>query len=233
MNVTIHQPHFFPWLGYFNKLANTDIFVVLDDVQFRTQYFQNRTLIKTIQSRSEWITVPISHEKIKPTISNTNIYGSYWKKKVIRNLEVNYCKAPFFNYYINDISKIITQSGISLLKLNIDTISYINSILNIKTKIIFSSDYKTSLEPTTRVIELCKASNCNNLIIGEGNSQYYHDIERIKSNNIKIIKQDFRRNHPVYSQINGVFLKNLSILDLLFNVGSDESENIIKTIWTI
>ena len=62
MIVGIHQPEYLPWLGFFDKISQSDIFVMLDNVQYEKNYFQNRNRIR-IQSGWAWLTVPVMTKK--------------------------------------------------------------------------------------------------------------------------------------------------------------------------
>ena len=89
MIISIHQPNYIPWLGFFKKIESSDLFVLLDDVQFSKNDFQNRNIIRTIDG-SMWLTVPI-HSSSKSMINQINIVkNSNWISKHEKSIEVNY-----------------------------------------------------------------------------------------------------------------------------------------------
>src|SRR5215216_4803864 len=115
MIVSIHQPNFLPWLGYFDKLLKSDVFVLFDDVQFpRGKTYANRVLIKTINGEA-WITVPVADRGELQLIKDVSIAANpVWKRKLIKTLEVNYAKAPFTKKYLMGLKDVIEKAGDSL-----------------------------------------------------------------------------------------------------------------------
>ncbi len=105
---TIHQPHFLPWLGYYNKLTNSDVFVVQDDVQFRKLYFQNRTFIKNMHGQRHRITIPVSfgHSDL---IRDVKIAGSKWLLSLLRTIEYSYRRSPYFELVWDDFCRILSK----------------------------------------------------------------------------------------------------------------------------
>src|SRR5436190_10333101 len=98
MLIAIHQPHYLPWLRYFEKIARSDIFIVLDDVQYEKNGFQNRNKIKTGQGWM-YLTVPVRKPTQRPLVEIEIDNGIGWREKHRRALEMNYCKAPYFERY--------------------------------------------------------------------------------------------------------------------------------------
>ncbi len=95
MIVSVHQPQYLPWLGYFDKIERSDIFVFLDNVQFKKNEWQNRNKIKTSEGW-QWLSVPVIH-KFMQKISEVKINNTvWWGKKHLNALVTNYSKAPFF-----------------------------------------------------------------------------------------------------------------------------------------
>jgi hypothetical protein len=135
--VSIHQPHYLPWLRYFEKISRSDVFIVLDDVQYEKNGFQNRGKIKTPQG---WIylTVPI----LKPTqrpISTIQVDNSVnWREKHRRALEMNYGKAPFFGQYWPELLAIYEREWTHLQALNRAMLELFLGQLEIRTRIVYS-----------------------------------------------------------------------------------------------
>ena len=122
MKVTIHQPEHLPWLGFFHKINMADVYVVLDNVQYRRRYFQNRNKIRT-KNGWQWITIPLEKENrgallIKDAvIFNDNLN---WKRKNIESIYYNYCKTPYFKYIWDEFNAIYSADYSNLLDLNLD-----------------------------------------------------------------------------------------------------------------
>jgi len=222
MIVTIHQPQYLPWLGYFDKAHRADIFIILDNVQFKKNDWQNRNRIRTSQGW-QWLTVPVLHNHgqsiIEVKINNT----IKWRKAHCHAIKMNYSKAPFFNEYMGFFESVYNREWESLVDINIYFIEKIIEWLGIKTKIVKASDFQATEESTQRLVDLCKEFDATTYLSGPDGEKYM-DINKFEDNNIHLKIQDF--HHPVYSQLwtggkNENFISHMSVIDLLFNYGSD------------
>jgi hypothetical protein len=218
MIISIHQPQFLPWLGYFEKMARADVFVLLDDVQFKKNEWQNRNRIRTSQG-CQWLTVPVLHN-FGQSISEIKTNNKEdWQKSHLKALELNYCKAPYFNQYFGYFEKIYNEKWEKLVDINIRFILQLVELLGIQTKIVQSSSYNCSNERTQRLIDLCKHFHAKTYLAGEG-GQHYLDPTQFEQDNIQVTFQKYE--HPTYPQMwmhKGDFISHLSIADLLFNCG--------------
>jgi len=230
ITVSIHQPHFFPWLNYFNKVAKANVFIWLDDVQYRRRYFQNRAKIKT-QNAELWITVPIKKADYLAEIKSIEILEDSMFK-MIKTIKSLYVKAPFFNDYFEDVSLILSANHQYLSELNYSLFTYFNRVLGITTQIVKSSEINvgTVANPNERLVKLCSHFNATHYIAGKGGKNYM-DLELFKRNNIEILWQEFPNQSIIYPQINGTFVPGLSVLDVLFNVGAEQTRKFINTEW--
>ena len=117
MRVTIHQPEHLPWLGFFHKVNMADVFVVLDNVQFRKDYFLNRNQIRTACGKT-WITIPVKNKMVM--IKEVKISCEHkWVKKYLNFIKENYIKSSFYSKYIDDLKRIINDACNCLCALNI------------------------------------------------------------------------------------------------------------------
>ena len=222
MIVSIHQPQFLPWFGYFDKIASSDVFILLDNVQFKKNEWQNRNKIKTPQGW-QWLTVPILHDfgqKISEVKINNQIK---WRESHLKTIYLNYKKSPFFGNYINFFEELYGQSWECLGDINIFVIKKISWVLGIQTKIVKASDYQATEDNTQRLIDLCEFVGADSYLSGRDGPNYL-DLDKFASNNIKVVVQDYQ--HPVYQQLwagrnNEGFVSHLAIIDLLFNYGKD------------
>lgn len=220
MIVTIHQPQFLPWLGYFDKIRRADTFILLDNTQYKKNEWQNRNRIK-IHDGWQWLTVPVIHN-FGQLIMEVKINNCVdWKRKHINALKLNYSKAPFFNEYFPGIEAIYDQPWTNLCDINIAFIDQIVSWLNLDIDIVKASDFDVIEDGTLRLVELCKSLGSKKYLSGAGGNSYL-DFELFKQNGVEVIIQDYQ--HPVYQQtfsqnVKSDFESNLSIVDLLFNCG--------------
>jgi len=218
--VSIHQPGYLPWLGFFKKIMSCDIFVFLDDVQYEKRGWQNRNRIRT-NTGTVLLTVPVK-SKLGMNLNEVKINNqSNWTRKHKKSIEVSYSKTPHFNEYWNDFKKIYDRDFELLIELNMKIIYYIMEKLNIRTKTIFSSELHISEKSSNRILEICKALNCYEYLSGSQGKSYLNEADFVK-NNISVKFQNF--HHPVYRQIYEPFISNMAIIDLLFNEGRDSVE---------
>src|SRR5262245_45426803 len=117
MIVAIHQPQYLPWLPYCDKADSCDAFVYLDNVQYQKNGLQNRNQIKSATGAT-WLTVPV-HASLSNSIAETAIAGSFWHKKHVRTIEMNYARAPYRDWFSSQLSKIIQGDWSRLSDLNI------------------------------------------------------------------------------------------------------------------
>jgi hypothetical protein len=222
MIISIHQPHFFPWFGYFDKIINSDVFVLYDDVQFEKNYFQNRTLIKNLKGEKHWFGIQVQKASLSTNINDIMIASVFKPSSVLDMLSQNYRKAPYFKDYFSSISDILLDNNISLCDVNYKSLKFILKLLEVNTQIIVSSDLEiVADEPNRKIVEICNKLNANTYLAGQGGKNYM-DQELFRQNNINIIWQDFDPNTITYEQINGEFIAGLSIIDALFNIGHVE-----------
>jgi hypothetical protein len=227
MIVGIHQPEHLPWLGFWDKLYKSDLFVLLDNTQFRKNYFQNRNRIRTANGWI-WITVPVfTKDKATQQINEVeinNVTDVRWQKKHWKTIEQNYIKAPYFNKYKDIFHKFYLKKWDKLADLNINFIYEIKKLLGIKTEIIIGSSLDVKGERSDLLLDICKKVGATTYLSGKFGKDYL-DISKFKGENIEIVFQEF--NHPVYSQVFMPFIPEMSIIDLIFNEG-EKSLTIIR-----
>jgi len=222
MKGTILQPTYLPWIGYFQMIASSDVYVVFDHVQFERKSWQQRNKIKTANGVT-YLTVPVQKSSQQSLISEIKI--SYDRQDTLENhwktIELAYKKAPYFEKYKSDFEKIYFKTHILLKDLNIEIIKLVCDILDIKKKIIFSSELNLKdqdLGKNEKVINLCKNQGITYLYDAKG-AETFLDKSLFKEQGIEINFQEFA--HPQYPQLWGEFVPYLSIIDLLFNCGPD------------
>ena len=219
MKISIHQPGYLPGLSFFRKIVEADVFIFLDDSQYEKNGWQNRNKIK-VNGQSSWITVPV-HADISMKLNEIKVVQNIdWRKKHCKSFEINYSKAKFFQEYWNELENIYQKNHEFLIELNIDLIKFILKKNGITKKIIKSSELNIQEKSSKRILEICKSLNADTYISGMGlPDKKYLNVNDFKQNQIKIEFQNFV--YPQYNQIGDNFVSNLSIIDLLFNEGSN------------
>lgn len=229
MIAAIHQPNFLPWLGFFEKLAKSDVFVLFDDVQFpRGKSYGYRTLIKTAQG-PKWISVPIASKTDLNSYRETQIASSNWQKKTIKTIRFAYQKAPFFDDYFAQLQTALNKPYKYIFDLNLALIELLVDSLKIQTKLICSSDIcaNKELNGEEKILFILKEIKATEYISGQGaGSRRYINENNFEDENIKLVWQEFK--HPQYQQLHGAFIPNLSAIDLLFNHGPDSDKILLE-----
>ena len=213
--ISIRQPGYLPYIGFFKKIQSSDLFVFLDDVQFEKSDWDNRNKIKTVEG-DMWLTVPVLH-KFGQKLNEIKIANNEnWKDKHRMAIEINYKKARFFEKYWYEIDNIFAKKWDKLIDLNFALIDYFSSKIGITTKTIKSSELNIKSTGSEKLLEICKKISSDTYLSGELGKNYL-DEKIFKQSKINIIYEKFQ--HPTYNQLGNTFQPNMSIIDLLFNEG--------------
>lgn len=227
IKVGIHQPNFAPWLGYFYKVYQSDIFIFLDDVQIQKKgaSYTNRVSILG-NGLSQYITVPISRGEGVTNINETTFFNSNWNIKIIKTIQANYGKTQYFKENFEFIENLFIYEANNLSEFNINFIKEICKKLDIKTTLKISSDFSINETATDRLISLIKSVEGNVYISGKGGDNY-QEHSKFDAANIDLIYNEL----PVfeYSQFRTEeFVNGLSILDAIFNINFEGIKNIFN-----
>jgi WbqC-like protein family len=225
--VVIHQPQYLPYLGFFHKLQQGDIFVAMDNVQFERRGIQHRNKIKTCRGE-QWLTVPVVHrsrdeERINDMRLNLELS---WSRKHWQTLVTNYSRAPHFQKYSSEVQQILCQEWSNLCELNMVLIQWVMDALEIKKPIVYLSALEVKGNKSELLINICKAVKADTYLSGSGGKRYM-DLAAFEAADIKVLWQEF--SYPSYNQVFPElgFLPNLSILDTLFCCGP-ETRNFLE-----
>lgn len=222
-----HQPYFFPWLGYFNKLAYATHFLVLDDVQYRNRFFHNRARIRNSHGSESWMTLPVEPTH-RCAIADVRVSSSFDITNMDNLMWDAYHKSIYYKEFWPTMREIILASFPMLIDINLALIKYIMSIIGFPIPIIsFSSGGAPFANPTQRLIYGCKVSEANCIIMGEGGSLDCHNLNAFEEKDVRIVVQTFIDNHPKYLQFGEGFIPGISILDALMCVGPEKTHDMV------
>jgi hypothetical protein len=218
MIVAAHQPQYLPWLGYFAKIDQADVFVLLDNVQFKKNEWQNRNRIKTAAG-PQWLTVPVTY-KFPQRIDEVGVNNrERWQHKQRQAILSNYRKAPFWETFAPLLEEIFIPEWDRLAPLNIFVVKKLSEILGIATPLYVVSELPSFPEdPDERLIAIVQYFGADGYLAGSGGRDYMQ-LDRYRQKGIKVLFQEYL--HPVYEQRFGAFEPFMSVLDLLFNHGPD------------
>ena len=216
-------------MGFLNKLANSDVFVILDNVQYRRNYFQNRNRIRTATGWS-WLTVPAKKAPLETPISEIEVDGSKpWGEIHMRGLSQNYSKAPHFLEHEEFFSRLYAEKWIKLAELNTEIIRYMAESLNIQAEIVLASKLQATGTSSELLLGICKELGAEIYLSGRFGRDYL-DERLFEEAGIGVVYQDF--HHPVYGQVYEPFIPDLAGVDLLFNYGAKGIE-LIRDGWRL
>jgi hypothetical protein len=221
MIISIMQPAYLPWLGFFERIMLSDVFVVLDNVQLDTNSktnFTTRNKIRTPQGFS-LLTVPI---KKKGNYGNLFINQleisneTNWKQKHWDTVKQFYKKAPFFKEHALFFETVFAKDQTLLIGLMNEIMQYLIDALGIRRKIIYASALGIQSTKDDLIIDICHELKATRYISGPFGRDYLNR-DAFKKWNMELLFHDYQ--HPEYKQLFPGFYPYMSVIDLLFNYG--------------
>lgn len=221
--VAIHQPNFFPWLGYFDKIATADVFVLLDDVQFPKTggTWCNRVKIGH-DGQPVWLTAPVDRSYSGVRAINEMQYSTAldWRLSLRNKIAQAYARAPFYLETMHVLDPLLSQQANNVAEYNTRLVGTIAEHLGLcSSKIVLSSTLDVGAASTQRLVDICRALGGSTYLSG-GGAQGYQDPAVFDAAGISLRFQNFV--HPRYPQEGAAeFVPGLSIMDALMNRGRE------------
>jgi hypothetical protein len=217
MIIAISQPTLFPWIGYFDMIKKSDIFIFLDNVKFEKSSWQMRNRLKTITKNQDdqvWIRIPSEKVKNETMIKDVLIDNHQtWMQKHVSMFENNYGKEI---HEVDFLEKMYGKKWEKLADFNIEFISNCCKFLKINTKLERASNLLIDGKKSRLVLNICKKLKASDYLANQGSKDYLEkDRWMFNKENIKITYHNF--SHPKYTQKGSDFVEKLSVLDLIFN----------------
>jgi hypothetical protein len=206
MKIAISQPTYLPWLGFLDLIDQVDTFVLLDNVQFEKQSWQQRNRIKT-PTGLLWLTVP-------------EIPDPDFSRKHLRAIELNYSHAAFFNVHFPALSSILQAciSGMPLIDLNLDLLQWVLKLLGIDTPLISASSLGREGKRTELLANICEEMGATQYVSPLGSAEYLlREMNVLTGAGVQSVFQNYK--HPEYRQLFPPFIPFASALDLILNEG--------------
>ena len=214
---SIHQPQYLPYLGFFHKLAHSDVHVLLDNVQLHRRGLQHRNKIKT-STGWQWLTVPVSSGS-REVLEEVRISTTEpWQDKHAKALTFNYSRAAHFDGLGEELVGIVRRPWERLCVLNEELIRWVMGVTGITTELVRASDLGVDGTRTDLLVELCRAVGADRYLSGSGGRRYM-EVDRFDAAGVAVEWQEF--SHPSYEQVFPAagFIPDLSIVDALFCAG--------------
>ena len=229
--VAIHQPNLFPWLGYFDKIARSDIFIFFDDVQFQKTggVWTNRVKL-LVGGDARWITAPIDRTYCGLRAINQIQFSKNdpWRLKLKKTLDLNYCKHPYFEETMHVLGPLLNYQDENLSDYNIHAIATLAEHLGLDSnKFRRSSECIGHGKSNELLCSLTRIVGGTAYMCG-GGADTYQDRNVFNAAGLDLIYQNFE--HPVYKQIGSdKFIPGLSVIDVLMNLGLQEVQGLLAS----
>lgn len=219
MKVAISQPTYLPWIGYLDLIDQVDLFVILDNVQFAKQTWQQRNRIRTAAGL-QWLTVPVKL-RFGQMINEVEIRDATFHLDHLRAIELAYRRAPYFADYFEDLSRKLAEKGSSrLVDLNVSLLAWIMQALLVKTPLVRASSLGQSGKRTELLANICSELGATKYISPAGSAAYLlAEQEFLTCRGIEVSFHHYE--HPVYQQLHQPFTPFASVIDVMFNEGGE------------
>lgn len=228
--VAIHQPNFFPWLGFFDKIARSDVFILMDNVQFpKTGGGWGNRVQLIVNRQAAWITMPIvrSYHNTR-LVKDMQINNStLWREKLLKTLQMNYAHSSFFAQAFPFFENLVNNPTDKLADYNESAIRAIATALNLGTsRLVTGSSLETTGGATDLLISMTHAVDGTAYLCG-GGADIYQENDKFAQAGIELIYQQFQ--HPIYPQASTPeFVQGLSIIDVLMNCGIERTHRLLQ-----
>lgn len=228
--IAIIQSNYIPWKGYFDMIGLVDEFILFDEVQYTKNDWRNRNKIKTPNGPA-WLTIPVFHKTLNQKISETQITDKRWPVKHWNSIVSNYTRAKYFETFRPAFEQLYSNCKSTYLSdINYQFIVLICQVLNIKTTITSSRNFYLGGNPTEKLVNLCKQTGAISYLSGPA-AKNYLDESLFVQEGISVEWMDYS-DYPEYEQLYPPFAQQVSIIDLIFNVGANASQYMkFKTKW--
>lgn len=226
MRAVILQPGYLPWIGFFDLAAKSDIFVILDCVQFDKRSWRNRNRIRTPKGW-QWLTVPvITKGKFTQRMDETRIDNTRsWAHKHLVAIRTHYARAPHFKAFLPLFEEALGREWDSLLALDMHFIRTLDDIFELGTNYVMASTLSPSAKKADLILEICKTVGADHYLNGDMGRSYLSP-EPFEANGITLEFHNY--THPIYQQCYDGFESHLSAIDLLFNCGKEGRKHIVR-----
>ena len=220
MICAVHQPNFLPYLGFFDKLLQSDVFVLYDTAEFSRSGFHNRNRIKTSHGVT-WLTVPVQLHRGQ-SIKDVPVADPDFRLAHSRSFRHHYGQSRFYEALAGGFERAYGNGPSGLLvDVNRRLLDHLCDLLGYSGRVVLASDLNLdrSKKSSEALAEMVAAVGASIYLSGPGGRDYLCETP-FGERGVKVVWQDF--HHPRYDQLWGEFVPNLSVADALFNLGPAE-----------
>lgn len=220
------QPTFLPWAGYFNLMAEAEVFVLLDDVQVEKQSWQTRNRL-WLSGAVRWVSVPIRHARLDQTIAETEIRDeTRWREKLGRGIRQSYGKHPFADDALELVAVIEDSPATRLAALNEAIIRHVAARLTLGAAIHRASDLGVAGRRSDRLIALCRHFSAREYLSPPGSAAYLEEDGFAARSPARLRFQSYTPA-PYPQKGPAAFESHLSILDVVAHLGWMETRRYV------
>ena len=218
--LVVLQPGYLPWLGFFDQMQRSDVFIYYDDVQFDKHGWRNRNRVKAPDGTPHWLTVPVLHAgRNWPTNLEIELDNrTPWARKHVGTLRQFYRRAPFLGRYLPALEEMLERRWTLLVDLDLAVTQLLCGWLGIERRTLRASELGIPGKQSERLLALCQHVGARRYLSG-ASARNYLDTDLFARHGVEVEWQDYI--HPTYPQQHGDFTPYLSVVDLLFNCGDD------------
>ena len=219
MKVVVLQSNYIPWRGYFDLINDADLFIFYDEVQYTKNDWRNRNKIYS-KNGLQWVTIPVARESVHLTISQVLLPLSNWRAKHLKAITLSYAQAPYFQELQQLVQPLyMAEHGQYLVDINRYFITSLSKLLRISTHFVDSRQFQLQGGRVERLVHLLKQVGTRTYITGPSAQEYLRGHEQtFESAGIELRYKSYQ-GYPSYPQLRAPFEGEVSILDLIANVG--------------
>lgn len=223
MIVTVHQPDHLPYLGFYYKMMQADVFVIYDTAQYGKGKTHNRQRIRT-NTGWTWLTIPIENS-LSSFLETRISYQSKkpWNEEHWRTIEMIYGKTPYFNQYYEKLKRLyLSYSPKTLAECNVPRLLFLKEAFGLTQEVVFMSDYDIpeDASPSEKLALITEELGGDTYLSGPSGKKYM-EYSPFEERGIKVAFSEF--HHPEYpqyhSRFDNKFEPNMASIDILFNIG--------------
>lgn len=222
MFVSMHQPDYLPWLGYFNKINVSDAFIYFDTAFYSHSGFHDSNKIKTSNGWA-YLTIPMAHSEDQKRLKDAllPLENTRWIHKHWKSMQLNYARAPHWREHAPFFEDLYTHVDRfkTLADLNIAIIDYMCKAFGITTTLYRASTLGVDLElrSTEAILQVIKKVQATDFLAGPSGKKYLQR-ERFVEEGVNLLFQEY--HEPEHPQLFPPYIPGLSAVDLLFNEGA-------------
>lgn len=215
--LVVLQPSYLPWLGFFDQVKRSDVFVFYDDVQFDKNGWRNRNRVKTARG-PVWLTVPVRHTgRAGQRIDQVEVDArARWARKHLRTMREAYAQAPFLDRYLPELADLLEREWTLLVELDIALSRMMCGWFGLERPMYRSSQLNIGGSRNERLLALCRHFAADRYLSGDAAREYL-DVGRFNDAGVAVEWHEFA--HPDYPQLHGAFVPFMSAIDCVLNVG--------------